>query len=117
MTSVHHVNVVVPVGEVDANARFYEDVFGFARIPKPPAAGQGGAWFEVDAATQLHLSERTGGPHPDAHVAYAVDDFGAVRSRLEVAGAPWEDAADVFGGGRGFTRDPAGNRIEVLERT
>jgi hypothetical protein len=26
-------------------------------------------------------------------------------------------AGDVFGGRRGFTRDPAGNRIELLERS
>ncbi|MGH9184989.1 MAG: VOC family protein, partial [Acidimicrobiales bacterium] len=64
---------------------------------------------------QLHLSEKEGTPHPATHVAVLVDDLAGVRDRLDAAGAEWQDADDVFGGtGRGFTRDPAGNRIEVL---
>ena len=109
MTRVHHVNVVVPVGEVDESLRFYEEVFGFVRIPKADDAGPGGAWLEVDEATQLHLSERDGAPHADPHVAYLVDDFDGVRTRAVERGAPWEDQP-----GRAFTRDPAGNRIEVV---
>ena len=37
--------------------------------------------------------------------------------RLAAAGAPWTAQADLFGGRRGSTRDPLGNRIELLEPT
>ncbi|MEP6462248.1 MAG: hypothetical protein ABJC62_02285 [Frankiaceae bacterium] len=45
-----------------------------------------------------------------------MDDFDGVLSRLHGAGAEWTEQADLFGGRRGFTRDPAGNRVELLER-
>jgi len=117
VTRVHHVNVVIPAGEAAAVSAFYESVFGFAPTAKLPGTGPGGAWLQIDAVTQLHLSERDGPPSPDAHTAFVVDDFDAVRSAVAGAGAPWQDGDDIFGGQRGFTRDPAGNRIEILERT
>jgi uncharacterized glyoxalase superfamily protein PhnB len=80
-----------------------------------------GAWFDIDAATQVHVSERDGERHPQAHSASAhwglvVDDFDATLSRLAAAGAPWEDQPQIFGGRRGFSCDPEGNRVEILER-
>jgi predicted enzyme related to lactoylglutathione lyase len=49
------------------------------------------------------------------HFGLVVDDFDDVLSRLAAAGAPWKEQADLFGGRRGSTRDPLGNRIELLE--
>ena len=111
---VHHVNLVVPVGGVDEVLAFWQDVFGLERVPKPPGTGAGGAWLQLDADTQLHLSERDAPPNPDAHVALVLDDFDGVRGRLAARGAPFEPAEEIFGGPRGFTRDPAGNRVELL---
>jgi catechol 2,3-dioxygenase-like lactoylglutathione lyase family enzyme len=113
---VHHVNIVAKPGGAEATADFYAGVFGLERIPKLPGTGAGGAWLQIDAAVQLHISERDGPASPDAHIAFMVDDFAAVRARVQERGAPWQDGADIFRGGRGFTRDPAGNRIEILER-
>src|SRR5205807_2054879 len=67
-------------------------------------------------ASEVHLSEREAPAHPDAHFALVVDDFQALVDRLQRGGHEWSPAPPIFGGGRGFTRDPAGNRIEVLER-
>jgi catechol 2,3-dioxygenase-like lactoylglutathione lyase family enzyme len=112
---LHHVNLVVPAGQAGEIAAFYRDVFGFVDLDRPGGQGAGGWWLEADDGVQLHLSENDRAPHPDAHIAITVGDFGEVRSRLAAVGAAWRDAPDVFGGGgRGFTRDPAGNRIEVL---
>lgn len=117
MTALQHVNVVVPLGLVDAAADFYVEVFGLRRIDKPAALqANGGCWLDVDGYTQLHLSERAGEVHPDSHFALVVDDFDAVLGRLQARAAEWTDQVDVFGGRRGFTRDPSGNRVEVLER-
>jgi catechol 2,3-dioxygenase-like lactoylglutathione lyase family enzyme len=113
---VHHVNVVVPPGATDECVRFYCDVLGLTRIAKPSSLRPDGAWLAIDAATQLHLSERDGAAHPSAHFALVIDDFEAMHERVMAAGAEWGDAEDIFHGGRAFTRDPAGNRIELLER-
>ena len=115
---IHHVNVVVPPGQTDSVVPFYVDVLGLRRRTKPAeGVAQSGAWFDLDERTQVHVSEREGAVHPQSHFGLVVDDFDAVLDRLRDAGHPWEDQADIFGGRRGFTRDPAGNRIELLENT
>lgn len=114
---LHHVNVVVPPGATDAVVPFYESVLGLARIAKPAeGVAAEGAWFDIAAGEQVHVSERAGDRHPDPHFGLVVDDFNGVLAKLAAAGAPWTEQANVFGGRRGFTRDPAGNRVELLER-
>ncbi|HWL36643.1 MAG TPA: VOC family protein [Frankiaceae bacterium] len=114
---LQHANVVIPVGATETVAAFYEHVLGLRRIPKPSALDPRGAWFDVDGYAQVHLSERDGATHEDSHFALVVDDFDATLAALAQSGAPWTGQDDVFGGRRGFTRDPAGNRIELLERS
>lgn len=113
---IHHVNVVVAPGCTDAVVPFYVDVLGLRHVQKPKdGVAQTGAWFDIDESSQVHVSEREGDVHPQSHFGLVVDDFDDVLRRLRDAGAPWEDQADIFGGRRGFTRDPAGNRVEILE--
>jgi catechol 2,3-dioxygenase-like lactoylglutathione lyase family enzyme len=113
---IHHVNVVVPPGGTDAVVGFYTEVLGLPRVAKPTeGVAQSGAWFDVDERTQVHVSEREGVVHSQSHFGLVVDDFDNVRQRLQDSGASWQDQPDVFGGRRGFTWDPAGNRIELLE--
>jgi catechol 2,3-dioxygenase-like lactoylglutathione lyase family enzyme len=118
MTRLQHVNIVVLPGATAGVVAFYRDVLGLHEIPKPSAGtSPGGAWLAIDERTQLHISERAdAGAHADQHFALVVDDFVGQLDRLAAAGAPWTEQADVFGGRRGFTRDPAGNRIELCER-
>ncbi|HET7530604.1 MAG TPA: VOC family protein [Mycobacteriales bacterium] len=114
---IHHVNVVVSPGATAEVVPFYADVLGLQQVDKPvEGVAQTGAWFDIDDRSQVHVSEREGSVHPQAHFGLVVDDFDAVLRRLRAAGAPWEDQPDIFGGRRGFTRDPAGNRVEILER-
>ena len=114
---IHHVNVVVAPGGTAAVVPFYVDVLGLRQVSKPTeGVAQTGAWFDIDDRTQVHVSEREGEVHPQSHFGLVVDDFDEVLRRLREASAPWEEQADVFGGRRGFTRDPAGNRVEILER-
>jgi len=116
VSKLHHVNIPVPTGRSKPIAAFYSDVLGLRSI-KRPENERAGAWLEMDDGTQLHLSERDGGPHPDQHFAVVVDDLSAVRVRLGEAGAAFQPAEDVFlTGGRGFTYDRAGNRIELIAR-
>lgn len=113
---LQHANVVIPRGSTEEVAAFYVSVLGLRRIDKPAVlAGRGGAWLDVDGYAQVHLSERDGATHEDSHFALVVDDFDAVLATLAEHGAPWTEQEDVFGGRRGFTRDPAGNRVELIE--
>jgi catechol 2,3-dioxygenase-like lactoylglutathione lyase family enzyme len=114
---LHHVNIVVRPGETDQLVGFYTDVLGLRRVDKPSeGTTAGGAWFDINESNQLHISERTDAVmHDDMHFGLVVDDFDGVLSRLAVAGAPWTAQAELFGGRRGSTRDPLGNRIELLE--
>jgi catechol 2,3-dioxygenase-like lactoylglutathione lyase family enzyme len=115
---LHHVNVVVRPGETETVARFYVDVLGLVPAVKPAeGTSAGGAWFDIDGATQVHISERADAVmHDDMHFALVLDDFDGVLARLAEAGAEWREQPDLFGGRRGSTRDPVGNRIELLER-
>jgi len=115
---IHHVNVVVAPGGTAEVVPFYVDVLGLRQVDKPKeGVAQSGAWFDINDTAQVHVSERDGVVHPQSHFGLVVDDFDGVLHRLEAAGASWEDQPDIFGGRRGFTRDPAGNRIEILEAT
>ncbi len=115
---LHHVNLVVKPGETAQVAGFYTDVLGLTAAVKPTeGTSPGGAWFDIDGHTQLHISERADAVmHDDMHFALVVDDFDATVARLTAAGAQWREQPDLFGGRRGSTRDPLGNRIELLER-
>jgi catechol 2,3-dioxygenase-like lactoylglutathione lyase family enzyme len=113
---IHHVNVVVPPGETESVVPFYVEVLGLRRTAKPAeGVAPTGAWFDVDDGTQVHVSEREGAVHPQSHFGLVVDDLEAVLDRLRATGALWEEQPDIFGGRRGFTRGPAGNRVELLE--
>jgi catechol 2,3-dioxygenase-like lactoylglutathione lyase family enzyme len=116
MARLHHVNIVVPPGRTGDVVPFYVDVLGLTRVPKPPEAGSPlGAWLDVAPGAQLHISERDGEPHPDQHFALVVDDYEAVTRRLVAAGVEWREATSMEGARRGFTRDPAGNLVELVE--
>jgi catechol 2,3-dioxygenase-like lactoylglutathione lyase family enzyme len=112
---LHHVNVTCRPDETETVAAFYRDVLRLAPVEKAAGTDPSGAWFTIDATSQVHVSERDASVHRDAHFALEVDDFSGVVDRLRRGGHEWQTAPPVFGGGRGFTRDPAGNRIEVLE--
>jgi predicted enzyme related to lactoylglutathione lyase len=115
---LHHVNIVVRPGQTRHVFEFYTDVLGMTLTQKPAdGTSPGGAWFDIDDGTQLHISERADAVmHDDMHFALVLDDFDVVLERLAESGAEWREQPDLFGGRRGSTRDPVGNRIELLER-
>ena len=118
MRRLHHVNVVVPVGATGNVVSFYAETLGLRQVAKPTeGVALSGAWFDIDdTGSQVHISEREGERHPQTHFGLVVDDFDDLLARLRDRGAPWEDQPPIFGGRRGFTRDPEGNRVEILER-
>jgi catechol 2,3-dioxygenase-like lactoylglutathione lyase family enzyme len=103
-----HVNLRVP--QLDPAVRFYEAALGLERLPRGDVEGRG-AWFRLGGA-ELHLGEdAVPQPLSKRHFAVEVDDLAAARRAVLAAGG----AVEKEDAGRFWTRDPAGNRIELVQ--
>jgi catechol 2,3-dioxygenase-like lactoylglutathione lyase family enzyme len=103
-----HVNLRVE--RLDDALRFYCDVLGLPRVTRKDAEGKG-AWLAVGDA-EIHLTEdATPQPLSKRHVALEVDDLRAAREAVLAGGALIEKEEP---GIRFWTRDPSGNRLEIV---
>jgi len=113
-----HVNVTVP-SELEAETKdFYGQVLGLEQVPKPAAARQSGAWYQI-GANQLHLSveDEETGPLSSRHICFAVSDLGASEKRFRDAGVEIiPDPRPMPGTPRFYVRDPGGNQLEIVQR-
>ena len=114
---IDHVQLAIPPGGEVAARRFYGEVLGLVEVPKPEEMrARGGLWFQA-GAVGLHLGLEDGmRPSAKAHPALVTTDLASLRTRLVTAGCEWRDDHDIPGIARGHTRDPFGNRIELIER-
>ena len=122
ITTIDHVNITVPKALEDAARDYYRTVLGLEELPKPEQLRKrGGAWFRA-GPVELHVSVEDGPSNSNAesrrHVCYLVHDLAAAEA--EVRGRGGEIIADnqpIPGFIRFYLRDPAGNRIEIAQRT
>lgn len=115
---LHHVNVTVPSKLEAATKDFYGEVLGLEQVPKPAAARQSGAWYQI-GANQLHLSveDEEIGPLSSRHICFAVSDLGASEKRFRDAGVEIiPDPRPVPSMQRFYVRDPGGNQLEIVQR-
>jgi catechol 2,3-dioxygenase-like lactoylglutathione lyase family enzyme len=104
-----HVNL--RVDRLDEAMRFYEQVIGLKPIPRHETKDRG-AWYQA-GEIELHLTEDSTPQAPSKrHIAIEVDDLAAAKRTIVAADRPIEREEE----NRFFTRDPAGNRIEVAAR-
>ena len=118
-TELHHVNVTVPPELETATKEFYGAVLGLRQVPKPAAARQNGAWYQI-GETQLHLSVETEPPGPlsSRHICFAVSDLSASEKRFRDAGVEIiPDPRPLPGVPRFYVRDPGGNQLEIVQQT
>ena len=117
VTALHHVNVTVPT-ELEAAAKeFYGSVLGLKQVPKPAAARQIGAWYQI-GGNQLHLSVEDGanGALSSRHVCFTVSDLDAAEKRFRAAGVEIiPDPRPIPGSARFYVRDPGGNQLEIVQ--
>jgi len=112
---IDHVQLAIPPGGEDRARAFYIGVLGLREVPKPEAMrARGGMWF----AEGIHLGiEPEMRPSAKMHPALVVDDLPVLEARLVAAGYEFAEAHDQPGVRRGHTRDPFGNRIELVAGT
>jgi len=110
--TLDHVQVAMPPGGEDAARRFYAGLLGLREMEKPePMRATGGVWFDPG----VHLGvERDFAPARKAHPGLRVADLDAIAARLADAGSDVEWDERWPGVRRFYTRDPFGNRLELL---
>jgi len=116
VTALHHVNVTVPAGLEAAAKHFYGSVLCLTQVPKPAAARQVGAWYQI-GENQLHLSiEEANGPPSSRHVCFMVDDLARAQQKFREAGVEIiADPRPIPGTQRVYVRDPGGNQLEIVQ--
>jgi catechol 2,3-dioxygenase-like lactoylglutathione lyase family enzyme len=112
ITALDHVNVTYPEELEDEVIAWYESCLGLERVTKPQGTRAAGAWFRV-GDQEIHLSLDEHNPPKTAHLGLVVSDFEAAVGKLRAAGCHIEQASAIPGRKRCYTRDPAGNRVEI----
>ncbi len=109
-SGVHHISI--NVDDVEGCTRFYVDLLGFSRIPRPDL-GIGGAWLQM-GPQQLHLIEAPVPTERGPHFALRVDDIHAAVSEVRSRGVEVSEPRDLAGVClQAFFDDPAGNQVEL----
>lgn len=112
-------HVAVHADDLEESARFYEELFGMARLPtatfREPVI-----WLAL-GDQQLHLFQRAEATAPHLHhFALDVDDFEAVyekaKQRSLLDGEAFHQPIRMHPQGwvQMYLRDPAGNLVEVV---
>jgi catechol 2,3-dioxygenase-like lactoylglutathione lyase family enzyme len=116
VVAIDHVQLAIPRGGEEEARRFYGGALGLVEVPKPePMRARGGLWFQA-GPVGIHLGvEEDMRPSAKAHPALLVRGLEAYVARLQAAGHEWRASDEVAGVRRGHTRDPFGNRIELIE--
>ncbi len=117
--AIHHVSVLST--DFERSEAFYGSTLGLEKISRPATFNFQGRWFQL-GHVQVHLMPSD---TPDTecmrHFAITVADAQSARRHLSERGCDIEetDSAGLFPDvpdmDRFFTRDPDGNRIEVIE--
>ncbi|MDO9457300.1 VOC family protein [Nocardioides sp.] len=123
---LHHVQVACPPGGEDAARAFYAGALGLTEVDKPEALrARGGAWFRAhdargDVVAELHVGvEDPFVAARKAHPAFVLadeDELDATADRVAALGCDVDHTERLTFDGyfRVHTRDPHGNRVELL---
>lgn len=110
---IEHIHITAPAELQDDVAEWYRTCLLLEDIKKPEGTRPGGYWFHA-GAQELHISIDEHNPPRDSHFALVVDALEPVIDCLRENGCHIEQATTIPGRHRFFTRDPAGNRVEIV---
>ena len=118
ITTIDHVQIAVPRALEAECLAFYRNVLGLPEIEKPEELkSRGGAWFQL-SNVQMHVGvDPEPSPKSKRHVCFLVPDLAAAKASIVVSGVAIEEESVAEGLARFFIRDPAGNRIEIGQRS
>ncbi len=114
---INHVNIRTP--DVSATKAFFIDVLGLEEGWRPGVSTTG-AWLYAGGRPLIHLSQapegatRAGGAGID-HFAFSIEDFDAMKARLDALGTPYKEVAfdDVIRIRQLNVFEPGGVKIEL----
>ena len=118
--ALHHAGLLV--SDLGRAKVFYESVLGLKPYADRPELPYPGEWYELGGGQQLHLmqlanpdaaSVRPAHGGRDRHLALAVRNIDALKSRLEAVGVRY--TASTSGRAALFCRDPDANTLEFVE--
>lgn len=116
--------------DVAALAQFYESAFGLKEVNRLEFPGTleimlnfGGSMeaAKANSAAQVVIMHRDSDALEDAvpHIIFTVSDVAATAAAVKKAGGTMDGDPQAFGNTGiviGFARDPAGNRIELIQQ-
>jgi catechol 2,3-dioxygenase-like lactoylglutathione lyase family enzyme len=118
IVGLDHSFLTIQDGGEDAARRFYGEVLGLEEIQRPEGLQRsGGVWFQA-GGQELHLGTDDAHlppkrPHPGFRVGSSAElDEVAERLTSNRYDVEWDER--IEGRRRFYTRDPFGNRIELL---
>ena len=124
MKDLHHIAIKVKPGSLKAAERFYADVLGMVRAPRPNL-GFPGAWLKI-TETMIHLVEEEFSPEldpwygrPEAssaidHIAITAHKFDEMKRKVVDAGLDWRQTHLPDAGlWQLFILDPSGVVVEL----
>ena len=118
IVGLDHSFLTIQDGGEDTGRRFYGEVLGLEEIQRPKGLQRsGGVWFQA-GGQELHLGTDDAHlppkrPHPGFRVGGSVElDEVAERLTSNRYDVEWDER--IEGRRRFYTRDPFGNRIELL---
>jgi catechol 2,3-dioxygenase-like lactoylglutathione lyase family enzyme len=112
-SGIDHVNVTAPDELMEDVLNWYSDILGLEPVDKPEGTKDRGGWFKA-GTQEIHVSVDPHNPPQSAHFGLVVDDSTPAVEALRAAGCHIEQASIIPGRHRFFTRDPAGNKLEII---
>ena len=111
---IHHVSI--NVNDVAESERFYCEVLGLEKLPRPDL-GFAGAWLRTGQQEVHLLGKSSGAPLPEQHYAFLISDADELLLRLAEHDIAPRSVGEIPGGCRQkFVHPPSGNLVEFNQR-
>ena len=110
---LQHVSLEVRPDQVDACVAFWR-LLGFEQVTPPGELAERYTWVEREG-TQIHLMPfEAPSTTVNGHAAVVVEDYEPALAALRERGFELRAGSHAWGAPRTFTRDPAGNHVELM---
>ena len=108
--------VSINVNDVAESERFYCEVLGLEKMPRPDL-GFAGAWLRTGQQEVHLLGKSSGAPLPEQHYAFLISDADELLLRLAEHDIEPRSVGEIPGVCRQiFVHDPSGNLVEFNQR-